>query len=347
MDPSRQLQFNRQIELLARRLAAIEIQQKQNYEHELRRPSSETRLDQHLRTNNQPPHIETIAKRSNFYLNTKNCFNALKDEMENNINSGEEQTIQISNEHNPHQTHSHTQPAGILEPIRKLNKSTNIKLRNFDGKNRTTNEKTKNNKKKPHVFLIGDSIIQGQKTEFQQRLDKRKILCRSKIRVPEAVYLLEDLRCTKADVVIVLRGTQELENEPPDEILLQFEALIHKMKNKSRKAIKTSILLRIKVMNLNTQILLINEKIKEICAGKGVMYLDLMSHYTGHHDLFKKDANHLNKVGQARLGSLLTIATLGLTAILEGKIGSVQNSTGILKIHSEHQQGKAKKFGQL
>ncbi|KAF2343404.1 hypothetical protein FHG87_025840, partial [Trinorchestia longiramus] len=52
---------------------------------------------------------------------------------------------------------------------------------------------TENNKKKPHVFLIGDSIIQGQETEFKRGLDEHKILCRPKIRLPEAVHLVDDL----------------------------------------------------------------------------------------------------------------------------------------------------------
>ncbi|KAF2347941.1 SGNH hydrolase-type esterase domain [Trinorchestia longiramus] len=259
LELSRHLEFNRQIELLAGRLATIETNQKQNYEHELRLQSPETQLEQHLPTNNQPQHIKIIAKRSNFYLKTKNRFNALKDEMENNalkddmennINSTKEQTTQISNEHNPQQIQSHTQPAGILEPIRKLNKITNINLQNFDGNKRTTNEKTKN-KKKPHVFLIGDSIIQGQKTEFKQGLDEHKILYLPKIRLPEAVNLVEDLRCTKEDIVIVLCGTRELEHETQDEIFLQFEALIHKVKNKSKNAIITSILPRRKDVNRN------------------------------------------------------------------------------------------------
>ncbi|KAF2344828.1 GDSL lipase/esterase, partial [Trinorchestia longiramus] len=244
--------------------------------------------------------------------------------------------------HNPQQIQSHTQPAGILKTIRKANKITNITLQNFGRNKRTTMEKTKN-RKKHHVFLIGDRIIQGQKTDFKRGLDKHKILCRPKIRLPEAVHLVEDLRCKKEDIVIVLCGTRELEHKTQDEISLQFEALIHTVKNKSKNAIITSILPRRNDVNLNPQILLINKKVKEICAGKGVMYLDLMSHYTGQNYLFKKDGIHLNKVGQAKLRSLLTIATLELTTTLEHKIGNIQNSTSILKIYPEQQQSKEKK----
>ncbi|KAF2348192.1 hypothetical protein FHG87_021051 [Trinorchestia longiramus] len=93
--------------------------------------------------------------------------NALKNEMENNINSTKEEITQISAEHNPQQIQSHTQPAGIFKTIRKANKITNINLQNFGGNKRTTKEKTKNRKKR-HLFLIGDSIIQGQKTEFKR-----------------------------------------------------------------------------------------------------------------------------------------------------------------------------------
>ncbi|KAF2350716.1 Endonuclease/exonuclease/phosphatase [Trinorchestia longiramus] len=84
---------------------------------------------------------------------------------------------------------------------------TNINLQNFDGNKRTTKEKTKN--RKHHVFLIGDSIIQGQKTEFKRGLDEHKIFCRPKIRLPEAVHLVEDLRCKKEDIVIVLCGARD------------------------------------------------------------------------------------------------------------------------------------------
>ncbi|KAF2346913.1 hypothetical protein FHG87_022331 [Trinorchestia longiramus] len=105
--------------------------------------------------------------------------------MENNINSTKEQITQISAEHNPQQIQFHAQPAGILKTIRKANKITNMNLQNYDGNKRTTKEKTKNRKKR-HVFLIGDSIIQGQKTEFKRGLDEHKIICRPKIRLPEA-----------------------------------------------------------------------------------------------------------------------------------------------------------------
>ncbi|KAF2356575.1 hypothetical protein FHG87_012671 [Trinorchestia longiramus] len=97
LELSCQLELNRQIEQLPGRLEAIEIHQKQNYEYELRFQSSETHLGQHLRTDNHPQRIESIAKRSNFHLSTKNRFNALKDAMENNINSTEEQILQILN----------------------------------------------------------------------------------------------------------------------------------------------------------------------------------------------------------------------------------------------------------
>ncbi|KAF2349840.1 hypothetical protein FHG87_019402 [Trinorchestia longiramus] len=215
LELSRHLELNRQIDLLAGRLATIETNQKQHYEHELRLQSPETQPKQHLPTNNQPQHIKINAKRPNFYLKTKNRFSTLKDEMEdnalknemgNNINSTKEQIRQISAEHNPQQIQSHTQPAGILKTIRKANKITNINLQNYNENKRTTKKKTKNRKKR-HVFLIGDSIIQGQKIEFKQGLDEHKILCRPKIRLSEAVHLVEDLRCKKEDIVIVLCGT--------------------------------------------------------------------------------------------------------------------------------------------
>ncbi|KAF2344356.1 GDSL lipase/esterase [Trinorchestia longiramus] len=259
-----------------------------------------------------------------------------------NINSTKEQITQISTEHNLQQIQSHTQPARILKTIRKANKITNINLQNYNENKRTTKKKTKNRKKR-NVFLIGDSIIQGQKTEFKRGLDEHKILCRPKIRLPETVHLVEDLRCKKEDIVIVLCGTRELEHKTQDEISRQFETLIYSLKNKSKNAIITSILPQRHDVNLNSKILLTNEKVKQICAGKGVMYLDLMSHYTGQNYLYKEDGIHLNKVGQAKLGSLLTIATLELTTTLEQKIGNIQNSTSILKIYPEQQQSKEEK----
>ncbi|KAF2353814.1 hypothetical protein FHG87_015429 [Trinorchestia longiramus] len=155
LELSRHLELNCQIDLLAGRLATIEKNQKQHYEYELRLQSPETQLKQHLPTNNQPQHIKIIAKRPNFYLKTKNRFrtlkdemesNALKNEMENNINSTKEQITEISAAHNPQQIQSHTQPAGILKTIRKVNKITNINLQNFDGNKHTTKEKTKTEK---------------------------------------------------------------------------------------------------------------------------------------------------------------------------------------------------------
>ncbi|KAF2359545.1 SGNH hydrolase-type esterase domain, partial [Trinorchestia longiramus] len=271
LELSRHLELNRQIDLLAGRLATIETNQKQHYEHELRLQSPETQPKQHQPTNNQTQRIKINAKRPNFYLKTKNRFSTLKDEMGNNINSTKEQITQISAEHNTQKIQSHTQPAGILKTIRKANKITNINQQNYNENKRTTKKITKN-RKKCRVFLIGDSIIQGQKTEFKRGLDEHKILCRPKIRLPEKVRLVEDLRCKKEDIVIVLCGTRELEHKTRDEVSQQFEALIHTQKNKSKNAIITNILPQRHDVNLNSQILLTNEKVKPICAGKGVMY---------------------------------------------------------------------------
>ncbi|KAF2345846.1 hypothetical protein FHG87_023398 [Trinorchestia longiramus] len=141
LELSRHLELNSQIDLLAGRLATIETNQKQHYEHELRLQSLETQPKQHLPTNNQPQHIKINAKRPNFYLKTKNRFSTLKDEMGNNINSTKEQITQISAEHNPQQIQSHTQSAGILKTIRKANKITNINLQNYNEKKRTTKKK--------------------------------------------------------------------------------------------------------------------------------------------------------------------------------------------------------------
>ncbi|KAF2354855.1 hypothetical protein FHG87_014392 [Trinorchestia longiramus] len=75
------------LEMLAGRLETIDIQQKQNHEHELRLQTSETHHGQHLRSDNSPQRMDTVDKRSNFHQNTKNRFKALKDELENSINS--------------------------------------------------------------------------------------------------------------------------------------------------------------------------------------------------------------------------------------------------------------------
>ncbi|KAF2360276.1 Endonuclease/exonuclease/phosphatase [Trinorchestia longiramus] len=90
-----------------------EKSQKISLDNETMASFADVKTQQQLSNNNQPKHIKIIAKHSNSYLKTKNRFNALKDEMENNINFTEEQTTQISNEHNPQHIQSHTQPAGI------------------------------------------------------------------------------------------------------------------------------------------------------------------------------------------------------------------------------------------
>ncbi|KAF2359336.1 hypothetical protein FHG87_009907 [Trinorchestia longiramus] len=104
---SRKIQeFSFQFELLTGCLETTEIQQKQDRKHKLRLQFSETHRGQHLRTDNQPQRIKTVDKCSNFHLNTKKRFKALKDELEININSTK-QTIQTFSEHYPHQTQSH------------------------------------------------------------------------------------------------------------------------------------------------------------------------------------------------------------------------------------------------
>ncbi|KAF2350861.1 Glycoside hydrolase superfamily [Trinorchestia longiramus] len=81
-----------------------------------------------------PCHLPAIP---NFNLHTNNRFSALKDELENKINSTEERTIQTSNYHNPHKIQSLIQPAGILTPFRNLNKKR-PKEENYESENLIT-----------------------------------------------------------------------------------------------------------------------------------------------------------------------------------------------------------------
>ncbi|KAF2352670.1 hypothetical protein FHG87_016575 [Trinorchestia longiramus] len=89
--------------------------------------------------------------------------NALKNEMENDVNSTKEEITQISAEHNPQQIQSHTQPTGILKTIRKANKITNINLQNYDENKRTTKKKTKNRTKNVMYFSLETASSKDKK----------------------------------------------------------------------------------------------------------------------------------------------------------------------------------------
>ncbi|KAF2360361.1 hypothetical protein FHG87_008879 [Trinorchestia longiramus] len=65
----------------------------------------------------------------------------------------QEHRPEFTSDEYPQQIQSHTQPAGILETIRKANKITNINLQNSDGNKRTTNQKTKYRKKVMYFSL--------------------------------------------------------------------------------------------------------------------------------------------------------------------------------------------------
>ena len=162
------------------------------------------------------------------------------------------------------------------------------------------------------VRLVGDSIVRGQLKEFCARAPKR----RKRFCIPGGG--LDDVDAAIEEVAnlappnttyVVHIGTNDVARTRSEELLAKYKKLIQKFKDKSGNVIISGILPR---WENNRQFLtdatLINHRLALLCSDENVEFVNLWDEFYYDRSLFWKDGIHLNQVGSARFGRLLSEA---------------------------------------
>ena len=161
-------------------------------------------------------------------------------------------------------------------------------------------------------IVVGVSMIRHQLEEFCGRAPKRrKRYCYPGAKIDDITKALEDITAKEKhdSLYIVHVGTNDVKNTNSEELLEKYKRLIGTLKEKRSKFIVSGILPRIGAENqFYNEAFSTNDRLKSLCSKENVEFLNLWNHFYDQRILFNHDGLHLNPVGSARLGILLSDA---------------------------------------
>ena len=110
-------------------------------------------------------------------------------------------------------------------------------------------------------------------------------------------------------LLLVHVGTNDIKNTNSEELLDKYKRMINALKAKRSKFIVSGILPRIGVeTHFYSKAFSTNDRLKSLCSKENVEFINLWNHFYDQQILFNRDGLHLNPVGSARLGRLLSDA---------------------------------------
>ena len=161
-------------------------------------------------------------------------------------------------------------------------------------------------------IIVGDSMIRHQLEEFCGRAPKRrKRYCYPGAKIDDITKALEDItEKEKLDSLYIVHvGTNDVKNTNSEELLEKYKRLIGTLKEKRSKFIVSGILPRIGAENqFYNKAFSTNDRLKSLCSKENVEFINLWNHFYNQQILFNHDGLHLNPVGSACLGRLLSDA---------------------------------------
>ena len=92
-----------------------------------------------------------------------------------------------------------------------------------------------------------------------------------------------------------------------EEIVGRYRELIGRLRDSRRRSVDCGLIRRHDANSLILgRMLGINARVKDLCRGDGVMFVDVWDQFSQHRSLFARDGLHLSYIGEARLGLELT-----------------------------------------
>ena len=161
-------------------------------------------------------------------------------------------------------------------------------------------------------FLIGDSIIRQQLTEFcGRRKEKRRLFCVPGAGVDDITSLFDQVseEATNESLFVLHTGTNDVRKTRSEELLDRYRKLIQQYKTKSSNIMISGVLPRISADNVFfSKAFSLNNRLENLCKEHGIEFVNMWNEFYNKTLLFKEDGLHLSPVGAARFGRLLNEA---------------------------------------
>ena len=158
--------------------------------------------------------------------------------------------------------------------------------------------------------LVGDSIVRTQLSEFCGRARaSRKRLCMPGGRLDDITAACDEAASgAESNALFVIHaGTNDVEYTRSEELMEKYRRMIQRYKTKSHNVIISGILPRTRApSHFYDRAFSTNSRLRSLCTEEGVDYVNFWDDFYNKPFLFQDDGLHLNEVGSARFGRLLS-----------------------------------------
>ena len=162
-------------------------------------------------------------------------------------------------------------------------------------------------------FLVGDSMIRQQLTEFCGRVKhRRRLYCMPGAGIDDVTDMMDKVseEATADTLFVIHAGTNDVRKTRSEELLDKYRKLIQQYKTKSNNIMISGVLPRVAADDLfYSKAFSLNSRLRNLCKDQGVEFLDMWNDFYNQPGLYHRDGLHLSAVGAARFGRLLSAAT--------------------------------------
>ena len=158
--------------------------------------------------------------------------------------------------------------------------------------------------------LVGDSLVRTQLSEFVGRAcASRRRFCMPGARLDDITAACDEAASGAEDnaLFVIHAGTNDVEFTRSEELMEKYKRMIQRFKTKSHNVIISGILPRTRApAHFYDRAFSTNSRLRTLCTDEGVDYVNLWDDFYNKPFLFQEDGLHLNEVGSARFGRLLS-----------------------------------------
>ena len=158
--------------------------------------------------------------------------------------------------------------------------------------------------------LVGDSLVRTQLSEFVGRARaSRRRFCMPGARLDDITAACDEAASGAEDnaLFVIHAGTNDVEFTRSEELMEKYKRMIQRFKTKSHNVIISGILPRTRApAHFYDRAFSTNSRLRTLCTDEGVDYVNLWDDFYNKPFLFQEDGLHLNEVGSARFGRLLS-----------------------------------------
>lgn len=168
------------------------------------------------------------------------------------------------------------------------------------------------------TLLVGDFTTENQEQYFVQKNKKRKVYKKGKANIENIIGSVQELKLKDDNsVLIVSSGSAELELERGNLKVRQTIDKLNKLASTINSKTPNGIMVGILPMRPLSfyqigRVRFINQKAREICRNKNIKFVDFWPIFYGNGEYYHKDGIHLNRLGQKKLGDLLSLNVLNM-----------------------------------